>query len=558
MLPVAERRAGRARPADAQQAQHRDRRIAPPPGTPEPAKVRFTFDGRRRTAQAGDTIASALAADGVDILAHSFKYHRPRGLLCDAGRCPNCMVDVDGRPNVRACVTPVRDGMRVRPQNAWPAMRLDLLSLADRFDRLMPVGFYYKTFIRPRFLWPLYERVLRHAAGLGKVDPKGHPEIHVRRRNLFADVAVVGGGPAGCLAALEAAAAGAKVVLIDDQAELGGHLRIQSGPTGGDERIDGMAGRDAARRLGELVAAEPRIEHLAGATAAGLYEGHLIGVSQGEDFVHVRATEIVIATGATERPLLFNDNDRPGIMLASGILRLALLERVRIGDRVVVATDDDHGWRQAAELLAAGFTVVALLDSRPDGSFPEPQEGDALRAAGLDIQRGAVVLAARGARRVTGLRYTVASAGERDVECDLVAMAPRPEPVISLLAQDGVPPRFDERTAVFVPGELTAGLHAAGHVRGPLPDALVAAEGRIVGRVAAAAAAGGPTNGAADLLLAHEADTAAAFAALPAPAALQAPGGRKQFLCVCEDVTVKELAQGAKEGFASLETHEAL
>ena len=268
-----------------------DRRVPRPDGTPEPKRLRFSFGGRRHGAQDGDTIASALAADGVDVLTHSFKYHRPRGMLCADGRCPNCMVDVDGRPNVRACVTPVTDGMRVRPQNVWPAMRADILSLTDRFDRLLPVGFYYKTFIRPRFLWPLYERVLRHAAGLGKVDPKSHPDFHQRRRNLHADVVVIGGGPAGCLAAVEAAAAGAQVILVDDQADLGGHLRVQTAEVHGDPRVAAATGREAAARLAALVAAEPRIRHLAGATAAGIYEGRLVAVSQGETLLHVRANE---------------------------------------------------------------------------------------------------------------------------------------------------------------------------------------------------------------------------------------------------------------------------
>ena len=531
------------------------RRLPPAEGAAPRRRVRFSFDGRRQAAEDGDTIASALAANGVDVITHSFKYHRPRGILCADGRCPNCLVDVDGQPNVRACVTPVTDGMRVRPQNVWPAMRADLLSLTDRFDRLLPVGFYYKTFIRPRFLWPLYERVLRHAAGLGKVDPKGHPDLHPRRRNLHAGVVVIGGGPAGCLAALEAAAAGSHVVLVDDQADLGGHLRIRMRPVRGDARVDGLAGRDAAARLAELVAAEPRITHLARATAIGIYEGRLIAISQGETFIHVRADQIVVATGAHERPLLFHDNDRPGIMLAGAILRLRWLHDVRIGRRVVVVTDDDHGWRQATELMAAGFEVVALLDARPEdaaaGAFADGAE--ALRRSGVDVRHDATVLSARGTNRVTGLRYRTA-AGEADVSCDLVAIAARPEPVISLLSQDGVRPRWDESIGDFVPGELTPGLHAAGHVTAPLPDDLVMAAGTLTGRAAAAAAGGGPGAGAlAEALRTHERAVADAVAAVPARPSLQVPGGRKQFLCVCEDVTVKEIAQGAKEGFGSLE-----
>jgi sarcosine oxidase subunit alpha len=462
------------------------------------------------------------------------------------------MVDVDGIPNVRACTTPVTDRMRVRSQNAWPAMRADLFSLTDRFDRLLPVGFYYKTFIRPRFLWPLYERVLRQAAGLGKLDRKREPDLHQRRRNLHADVAVIGGGPAGCLAALGAAEAGASVVLIDDQPDLGGHLRIQTSEVTGDDRVNGLAGRDAARHLAELVAAEPRIRHLPRATAFGLYEGQLVAATQGDTLTHVRANEIVIATGAHERPILFNDNDRPGIALSSAILRLHWLYGVDIGQRVVVVTDDDHGWRQALELVAAGFEVAALLDARPEGAAPDDASA-ALRAKNVEIRHSATVLTAHGTRRVTGLRYATADGGERDVDCDLVAMAARPEPVISLLGQDGVRPRYDATTGDFVPGDLTAGVHTAGHVNGALPDSLVLSEGALVGRVAAAAAKGGPLNGTGERLVQHERDVAAALAATPTRPATTPPGGRKQFVCVCEDVTVKELQQATKEGFGDLE-----
>src|SRR5688572_16984899 len=147
----------------------------------------FTFDGRSVPAVDGDTVGSALAASDVSVISRSFKYHRPRGLLCCAGRCPNCLVEADGTPNVRACMTPVRSGMRVRSQNAWPSLRFDLLSITDRFDRLLPAGFYYKTFIRPRRLWPLYERVLRHAAGLGRIDVRAVPGGHVVKRHVHID-----------------------------------------------------------------------------------------------------------------------------------------------------------------------------------------------------------------------------------------------------------------------------------------------------------------------------------------------------------------------------------
>jgi len=519
-----------------------------------PAKpVRFTFDGRRRTGRAGDTIGSALVADGVEVLSRSFKYHRPRGVYCAAGRCASCLVNVDGMPNVRACVTPLREGMRVRSQNAFPSLGMDVMSLTDRFDRFLPVGFYYKTFIRPRFLWPLYERILRRAAGIGKIDPKATPDLHVRKRHVFADVAVVGGGPAGCLAALEAAAGGARVVLIDDQPELGGHLRISNQPVQGDARIAGLSGREAAVRLAALVAAEPRIETLSSATAVGFYEGRLLGVDQGATFLRVRTPQVVIATGAAERPMLFHDNDRPGIMLASGALRLGWLQGVRAGRRCVVITDDDHGWRQAVELLDAGIAVVALADSRA-GAGGEPAQAARLRAAGVEILTATSAAAALGRDRVTGIRLKTPD-GARTIACDLVAIAARPEPLIALLSQEGITPRWDERVGEFVPGALSPGLQAAGHVNGPLGEELAAADGAMAGRTAAAAIGKAGLTVLDDAAVAaHGTAVAAALASLPEPAGLSAGVGRKQFVCLCEDVTIKEMKQGFREGFGSFET----
>lgn len=507
--------------------------------------IAFRFDGRPHTGLGGDTIASALAADGVEVLSRSFKYHRPRAVLCAAGRCPNCLVEVDGEPNVRGCVTPIAAGMTVRSQNAWPTLRRDLLGLTDVFDRFFPIGFYYKTFIRPRRFWPLYEMVLRRIAGLGRIDIRARPDFGQRKRHAHTEVAVIGGGPAGCLAALAAAAAGADVVLVDDGAALGGHLRTRTRPVTGDERIAGLPGTEVATRLAELVAAEPRIEHLASATAIGIYDGGLVGVVAGSTFTRLRARRIVLATGAAERPALFDANDRPGIMLASGILRLAHLHGVRAGRTAIVVTDDDHGWRQAAELSAVGIRVTALVDSRD--APPEPPEAAALRDAGAEVIVGATVIRAEGRSRVRALRVAGADGTERRLEADLVAMATRPEPVVTLAAQAGLALAFEERLAEWIPVAGSADVVATGAITGLVDDDLTAAGAILAGGLAA-----GRADSAAGA--AHDARVAAAFAALPDPAETHLPSGRKPFVCLCEDVTTKELAQGVAEGFASLET----
>jgi sarcosine oxidase subunit alpha len=440
--------------------------------------------------------------------------------------------------------------MRVRSQNAWPSLRFDLLALTDRFDRLLPVGFYYKTFIRPRRVWPLYERILRRAAGLGRIDVKAVPDRHVLTRHLHVDVAVVGGGPAGCIAALDAAGTGARVVLVDDQDRLGGHLRIRSGAVDGDDRVAAPSGHAAAARLADLVGGEPLIEHLAGATAIGAYEGGLLGVSQGDTFVRVRARQLVVATGAAERPMLFDGNDRPGVMLASGILRLHHLYGVTAAERLVVVTDDDHGWRAASELVAAGLSVVALVDVREGEGVGA--EAESLRAAGVALHRGATILGTNGGARVTGLRIRVAS-GEVTLPCDTVAVAARREPQVGLLAQAGAGLRYDERSGGLVPGSVPERVHAVGDVLGLRPDGPDLGAASRVGRDAAVAARG-EQPGTPSRVLEPSSSDEASPSAVHAAAPLGDAGGRKRFVCLCEDVTVKELEQGVAEGFADIET----
>src|SRR5882757_1147842 len=272
--------------------------------------VGFEFDGKRVEAFEGDTIGSALHASGRRVISRSFKYHRPRGLLCCSGNCPNCLVEVDGWPGVRACTEPVRPGMKVRHMNASPSLQFDLMRGTDIIgSRLTPPGFYYKTFIRPRRLWPLYEKVLRNAAGLGRLRKKqADREWHTEYRRRNSDLLVIGGGLAGMAAALRAADRGADVVLVDDGPELGG--AVLAGDSAGDARE--LAGRvnDAG------------VEVLAPAAALGYFDG-LVPVWCGSTLHQIRAGALITATGSIEQPLMFEGNDLPGVMLCSGAERLA-------------------------------------------------------------------------------------------------------------------------------------------------------------------------------------------------------------------------------------------
>ncbi|MGH8059459.1 MAG: 2Fe-2S iron-sulfur cluster-binding protein, partial [Candidatus Entotheonellia bacterium] len=425
--------------------------------------VTLDFAGQPIPAYAGDTVASALYAAGVRIFSRSFKYHRPRGLLCCAGRCPNCLMQVDGIPNVRTCTEPVRDGMQVRPQHAWPSLKRDVFRIFDGLDRLLPVGFYYKTFIHPARLWPTYERVLRRLAGLGEIAIDADPPGDYDTQHLFTDLAVVGGGPAGMVAALEAAGAGLSVLLCDEQLALGGHLQVCLRPV---ERVPEFAnhpGHEVGRALASQVLAHERIQVRLGATAFGLYEGNLLGVLQGRRLLRVRARRILIATGGFEHPLVFQGNDLPGVMLGSAVQRLLALYGIKPGSSALVVATDTGGADVALDLLAAGVRVVALADSRPELS--ETAALAEIRRAGVPVFPATTIREALGNGRVQGawlIRLDreghVVPGGERRVSADLICLAGGFEPAASLLGQAGVRLHFDPALALFIPIDLPPGL----------------------------------------------------------------------------------------------------
>ena len=506
------------------------------------AAVGFTFGGRRVAAHPGDTIASALYAAGVRVYSRSFKYHRPRGLLCVAGHCPNCLVTVDGVPNVRACTEPAREGMDVRHQNAWPSLERDALSVLDRLDRLMPVGFYYKALYKPRFAWRLAAPVISRLGGLGSVNAGAAPDARYRHESRHADVAVVGGGAAGIAAALAAASDGAEVVLVDDQATLGGHLR-------GDPEHG-----DAVAALADEARANDGIEVMDGATAFGLYEGNLLGIHRGDTVLKLRARRIVVATGSYETPMTFDSNDLPGVMLGAGAQRLTRLYGVRPGSRAVVVTSGDHGYRDAEELLDAGVDVAAVADSRcrPDLALPA---AETLLARGVEVLAGHVPARGEGKKGVDGIVVARLvdgrpSAEERRFDCDLVTMSGGSHPAASLLYQAGAASRYDGALGEVVPSDLPDGVRAAGAVVGAAGFASAVEQGRAAGLEAASEVTG--TAGVRSCVTASRERTPQAA---NRSAVLAAAGSRsKEFVCFCEDVTAKDVAQAVDEGFRDVQT----
>ena len=503
-------------------------------------EIRFSFDGKEVSALEGDTIGSALFASGRRTFSRSFKYHRPRGLMCCAGQCPNCLVQVDDAPGIRACTEPVREGMNVVHMNASPSLDFDVMRATDKVGGpFTPPGFYYKTFIRPRRLWPLYEKVLRAAAGLGRLR-KSQPEREWRTdyRRRHADVLVVGGGAAGLCAAIAAAELGADVVLCDEGAEPGGRLLAEGGHA-------------HARELTSH-AREAGVEVLSNAPALGAFDG-LVPIWQGDTLHQVRARRHVYATGTIEQPLLFSGNDLPGVMLSGGARRLAALYAVRPGSRAVVATVCDRGLEAALALMDADVEILAVADLRKNGSSPAFK---ALERRGVRVKRGMTVVEANGGKHVSqAVLAPPGSDGGTEVECDLLVVSGGSAPATSLLTQAGARTAYDGAHGVFSLSHVPDGLHAAGEVcgSGVLEDAELS--GSVAGAEAAQALGFGDpesfTRTQAGRKRLEGIWKRPAEVAVPPPVTGQRKG--KCFACLCEDVTAKDIHLSVEEGYDSIE-----
>ncbi len=427
-------------------------RLSPQPGEQidRAHELDFTYRGRRVKAFPGDTIGSALYADGVRVFSRSFKYHRPRGLLCCSGACPNCMMTVDGTPNVRVCVEPARADAVVEPQNVLGSVDRDFLSVVDKIGRpFTPVGFYYRTMIRPRRLWPYYEKFLRNVAGLGRIDKHRGRTTRFDTEHRTVDVLVVGGGRSGLRAAREAAASGGRVLLVDENPSC----------------------------------AQPEgFELVAPGRAIGIYEGGLVPVESGTLLLRVRARRIVVASGAIEQPLIFSGNDLVGVMLPNAVRRLVRDWSIKPGTRAVVIAADDRALSVVDDLVQAGVDVAETIDLRV-------REVERIEASGKRGRLQRVLL--------DGTAF----------DCDLLVPSGTPQPAYSLLAQAGARISFDPARGAFVPAELPPNVTAVGRVTG--------AFGAVVPTR--------PSHGGAG------------------------------FVCVCEDVAVKDLKRAVAEGFDSIE-----
>jgi sarcosine oxidase subunit alpha len=485
--------------------------------------IPFTFDGKPFEGRPGDTVASALLAAGVRVVGRSFKYHRPRGVWGAGAEEPNALVDVslDGRttPNLRATTEPLVEGMALRAVNARPSAAADRGRVLDRFAKFIPAGFYYKTFIWPN--WHRFEPRIRAMAGLGRLDPATHPPADCPIVHARCDVLVVGAGPAGLSAARAAAASGGSVILVDDQERPGGALLHRHA------EIDGRPGRIwAASCVEALRTAGHRV--LASATAFGVYDHNLVGVWQRrfgrpDALWQIRAGRIVVAAGAIERPLVFPDNDRPGVMSAEAALFYLRRHDLLVGERIVVATNNDKAYAVARALATAGARV-AIADMRASAA---PQT-----AEGLSVLPGARITAVEGEGGVEAVRV-----GGRRVEADCLLVSGGFTPTIHLHAQAKGKLRYEESLAAFVPGERLPGLVVAGAANGRFSLSGVLADGH---------AAGGGRGVAARSVTAD--DSYAIEPAWPGRA-----GKARQWIDFQNDVTVKDVELAARENFRSVE-----
>ena len=521
----------------------------------------FEYDGVRYAGYEGDTLASALLAHGVHLTSRSFKYHRPRGIVSAGTEEPNALVQLARgartEPNVRATTLELYEGLTAASQNCWPSVRFDIGAINDAMSRMLPAGFYYKTFMwppTPRW-WLRYEHAIRRAAGMGRAADEPDPDRY-EHRYAHCDVLVIGGGASGLAAARAAAHSGARVMLCDENPRWGGSL------LDGEATIDGQPAAAWITTTLEALAARPEVTLLSRTTAFGYYDGNLVGaIERVTDHLtappafaprqrlwKIRANAVVLASGAIERGIVYANNDVPGTMLAGALCTYVKRYAVRPGKRAVIFTNNDRAYAAALALHEAGIEIGAVVDARPSSGSTGALPARA-RAAGLAVLAESGIVAAHGRLRVNSVDIAPLAGGSATrLDCDLVGVSGGFNPAVHLFSQARGKLRYDASLATFVPDVSPLAIRAVGAANGCFDLAASLREGHAAG-AAAAADAGFP----AASLDAPQAERTDGFGlrvlwSIPAPRS-----SGKRFVDLQNDVTVEDIALAARERYQAVE-----
>jgi sarcosine oxidase subunit alpha len=527
--------------------------------------LKFRFDGRPLEGFEGDTLASALLANGVSIVGRSFKLHRPRGIVTAGVDEPNAIMQIGSgarvEPNLRATEVPLSDGLIAESTRGWPSAGHDIAAIVGRLGPLLGAGFYYKTFKWPRRLWPVYETLIRAAAGFGSAPRQADPDRY-DHRNSHCDVLVVGAGPAGLAAALAAAEAGARIIVADEQFEFGGSLLAST------QRIGGSPAAEWLRSTVAALSGLDNVTMLPCSTAFGYHDHDFLTIAQRRDagpderaghgarqrLWRVRARQVVLAQGALERPLVFCNNDRPGIMLASAVSTYIHRYAVCPGRRAIVFTNNDSAYRTALDLAACGADVV-IVDSRATGAGAIAA---AAAAAGITILAGHVVTDVAGARRVRGARVAAWDGNPETItdsritiDCDLIATSGGWSPALHLHSQAGGRIVWDERLHCFVPAEPRQATQSAGAGNGKWALRQCLQDGAEAG--AEAASRCGLQRARPAVPEVSDEDAAPMQALWRVPADRDPDRCPKQFVDLQNDVSVADIRLAVREGYRNVE-----
>ncbi len=528
--------------------------------------VDFVFNGRSYTGHPGDTVASALLANGVRVVGRSFKYHRPRGIFGLGAEEPNALLQLETGartlPNHQATRVELYHGLRANSVNCWPNPDYDLMSIIGLFHRLTPAGFYYKTFMWPPSFWRYYEYFIRRAAGLGKAPTEPDPDQY-DRMNAYADVVIVGAGPAGLAAAHSAALSGARVIIADDQVEPGGWLLNER------YEIDDKPAKEWINKVIKELTEIEEVTVLKRTTAFGLYDHNFLGMieqrgpklSDGEGKTRqriwrVRAKQVILATGAIERPMIFSNNDRPGVMLASAVRAYANRYGVAAGQRVAIFTNNDDAYRTAIDLADVGVEVVSIIDVRPDPSGTIVAE--AIRRD-IEILESSVVTDVHGTKGVKSIEVgklnddgNAITGMQRTINCDVVCSSGGWNPAIHLHSHSGGKAKFDDTRGIFLPETNKPNQISIGSAAGTFSLAECLAEGASFGKNAAAAS-GFKKSSRRKLPSSSLEDDNPAKILWGSPRIPSDNLKGKFFVDPAHDVTAEDIRLAAREGYESVE-----